>query len=239
MKDLTPTITIKNSDLPPEGDHHCSITISESELPPKVNDVPDIKIEESELPPKNENYLDKTIADIPPITNAGVDVIKSKEYISEIVEPPLVKACEHLFDLGICTTYSSANRKDLKDPPHEGLISLDWTTLSEANKEIGKRIGRLNDAKTVLRICIPLSGDMKVREFEEKSLKLVKQFTKQPPVWIERYICSPEVFIASKEPLTEQEIEELVEEYNDIYYDKSSRKFFPSKELYDKYSEYF
>ena len=85
-----------------------------------------------ENPFVNKNI--KTLKEIPAILKSRNILITKKEEIKELVEEPLVKACEMFWDKNIKTYESSANTKNIK----VGIcyIKLDYESLSEENKNI-------------------------------------------------------------------------------------------------------
>ena len=80
------------------------------------------------------------LTEVEPIKNSFKHILK-KEDLKEVVEPPLLTACEILYDKNIETKSSSAN----KDNVEQGFayIYIDYDTLSPANQEIGKQIGEV------------------------------------------------------------------------------------------------
>ncbi|GHV26783.1 hypothetical protein FACS1894176_07920 [Bacteroidia bacterium] len=73
-----------------------------------------------------------------PIYETAGRTITEKKEIKNMVEAPLVNACEILFDKNIPTFDSSANTENNKK---EAWISIIFDELSEENKEIALKNG--------------------------------------------------------------------------------------------------
>lgn len=131
--------------------------------------------------PKKE-ILDSTlISDIEPVEEGGITV-PSKEYLKNFVEYPLLEACELLFDKGIRTIFSSANKKDLIIG--HAHIALDWEQLSPANQQIAEKLGEegiIHGSRTRkgIYLQIPVTRSSTVGDIKEQALTLVNQFENQ------------------------------------------------------------
>lgn len=93
----------------------------------------------SEKPLGVERVPDSTlISEIGVIQEGGVTV-QTKEDLSRLVEPPLLEACEELYDKNIQTVMSSANSKDVEIG--HGYIDVDFDLLSPENQQIALTFG--------------------------------------------------------------------------------------------------
>ncbi|MCL4387488.1 hypothetical protein M1307_03815, partial [Patescibacteria group bacterium] len=72
------------------------------------------------------------IHEVEPIERSRSEMIKTRGEIKDLVESPLVEACEKLWDLNILTLASSANLKDIGSSAY---LVLDFDSLSDQNKE--------------------------------------------------------------------------------------------------------
>src|SRR5687768_7262504 len=70
----------------------------------------------------------------------GVDV-GQREDLKNLIEGPLLSACEELYDKNIDTVGSSANKKDVSQG--YAYITIDFETLSARNQNIGRELGEL------------------------------------------------------------------------------------------------
>ena len=120
------------------------------------------------------------ISEVEPIEGGGIEAI-SKEDLRQIVEPPLVAACEVLFDKGIKTVFSSANKKDVGGTGH---IAIDFDSLSTANQGVAMRIGVegiIHGAvpKKGIYLEFPITQYSTVGEIREATLALANKFESQ------------------------------------------------------------
>ena len=124
------------------------------------------------------------LRDIEPISFAPGERVSSREELEELVEPPLLRACQMLFDKNVHTTVSSANKNNLIN----GRVSfaVDYGSLSDDNKKI---VDRLNaEYKATLepgQLLRPGGFVMRVNtettepEIEAWSLSIAQQFQQQ------------------------------------------------------------
>ncbi len=89
--------------------------------------------------PRVERVPDSTlISQIEVIQESGV-IPRNKEDLASLVEPPLLEACEELYDMNINTVMSSANSKDVETGT--AYIDIEFDTLSDENKGIAHGLG--------------------------------------------------------------------------------------------------
>lgn len=134
----------------------------------------------SEKIPNKEIHDSTPIAEIVAIENGGLKP-ETREDLAELVEFPLLEACQELFDKNIQTVFSSANTKDVGG---FGYITIDFESLSEENKKIALRIGEVGmihgfKPKQGIYLNIPITEQSTVGEVKEVAKRLVGQFTQQ------------------------------------------------------------
>lgn len=202
----------------------------------------------------NENSFGKKINTVPLLTeispiheSRGIKITK-KEQIKDLVEKPLVKACEIFWDKNIKTYESSANNQDIKEG--HCYIAIDFDSLSENNKNISKQYGEphLDININILRIKIPVIESATVDDISNGSVEIANKFQKQKATWIsgttlkqqldynysyigEKY---PKKFSEEKERLSspgawEEECKRLGR-----YFDKETQTAYASEEYFKK-----
>ena len=166
------------------------------------------------------------------------ETIIRKKKISELVELPLIKACQNLYDKNIKTLESSANSTDVRRG--YAYIVVDYNSLSEENKQISDKYfdehkTTINNIESTL-IKIPVNEKTTIKELEEKSLELTNKLKKQPLSWTRVFTLEE----ATKQIVGDSDISrcplEEVEKY--FYHDKETGLFFLSKEHYEKLKEF-
>jgi hypothetical protein len=164
-------------------------------------------------------------------------MIVNREMIKDLVESPLVPACEALYDKNILTLESSANSEDL----NRGNVSIviDYNSLSQENKQfVNEEFGVpivSGDGISVVAIEIPVQRDTTIEEIIGQSLKKTERFKKQPLTWTTTYSLKEVV----KSFTGEDDFGKYKpEDFSDhLYYDHKSQKFYLSKEHFDKMNE--
>lgn len=124
----------------------------------------------------------QTLLDMPAIEEAGV-IFQERGMVALHVEPPLVPACEHLYDLRIRSVMSSANAKDIGSEAH---IILDYDTMSLENQAVADAMeaeGVAEKYGSDVRLNIPVTVETSVREVSDAMLRLTRRFSKQPLLW--------------------------------------------------------
>jgi len=150
-----------------------------------------------------------SLAEIPAICKTFTMIAK-REQIKDLVEQPLVKACEIFWDKNIETFSSSANQKDIKGG--SAYINIYFDSLSKENQKIGQQYGKLqkNLDKNILAIEIPISESTTVDEVSNKAMKIANAFQKQPVTWIPEYTLKKR--IDDMQSLKEKYPEEVAKE---------------------------
>lgn len=161
------------------------------------------------------------------------EMIISRAEIKEYVEPPLVKACERLWDLNVRTLSSTANAKDVGRTA--GII-IDYNSLSERNKIFAKENCELiedYDGRPAVNIIIPVEEATTSEDLEGKSLEIVSKFQKQKATWIPSFSIQQIRQVYAIEPDDEKYgVDAFIEE--GYYYDQEGKKFYLSEEHYKK-----
>ena len=186
-------------------------------------------IENQDAKPEKPIFL----KDIDPIEQSSSSVVRSREDLKNLVELPLLNACEILWDNNIRTIASSANKKDLLDG--NARIVIDFNSLSKENKKIAMNIGDPYDyADTrALNIDIPVHEGTQVENIENAARIIVSGFKSQPMIWAEKYSLDD---IREQLLLKEMTIEEA-KQATGLYYDDESGYFYRSEEQFKKSSD--
>jgi hypothetical protein len=118
--------------------------------------------------------------------HGGYKILQSREHLKDVVEEPLLEAAQILYDKGITTVYSSAS----PEWPSAD-IGIDYNSLSEVNKKIALRLGRLgklsHDGGPVVFITIAqdITPETPVDALIKKSTQIAHSFEKQSKSRIE------------------------------------------------------
>lgn len=126
----------------------------------------------------NKNKFSKRLTDLPAIWGPRGIQVTNREHLAEIVDLPLVKACQILFDKGIRTICSSANSSSIN--LGHAIIEIDMRSLSPWNKNIA--LGRDIVSRVIEyegQICIPVTPESTVDEVRKQAIVLVEQFESQ------------------------------------------------------------
>lgn len=148
------------------------------------------------------------VAQIEPIITSRSAEVYDADSLAKIIEYPLRKPCVELWNKGIRTISSSANKKDLQRG--YSYLTLDWSTLSDENKQIA-----LANATRV----ISSKDDSEKVSFEQENMHMQNRV-----VWVNPYPTSDndgkgEVVIAiplqatTKAEIIEKETEEITNKF--------------------------
>lgn len=180
---------------------------------------------------------------------------KDKEEFTGLVEFPLRRACLILWDKGIRTIDSSANKKNVGDFAY---INIDLDTLSEENKAIAKAcatklvtpgeedipLDKFAEKERVVlvdlqprygnpgqvRIGISINEQTTVADVERWTCEIANKFKRQPATWVEEKTLEGMKKLYNIDESLQVDPEEFVQ--MGYYYDEKSKKFFRSKELF-------
>lgn len=180
---------------------------------------------------------DQPIAGMAAIEKSRNQLVRKRSDLSKLVEKPLLLACEILYDKNIRTYSTSANQKDFG---HGAYIILDYDTLSSENRRIAEQHGKViaYDSGKAVKITLPITEATKVSELEAKSIGIAKQFKTQEATWIPSYSFKDmllQVYAGPENAPSGHEftIENFVKEWS-MFYDEKGKRFYHSKEHFDK-----
>jgi hypothetical protein len=125
--------------------------------------------------------IDRTrkIGELEPIELSRDSLVEQKGDLDNIVEAPLLSACQELYDKNIITLSSSANRKDLQRGVASITINAD--ALSNDNREIALSMGHAFVADDInqIGIEIPISADSTFEDIEHAAQAITHKFKPQ------------------------------------------------------------
>src|SRR3989344_7459093 len=104
--------------------------------------------------PIKQKEKPKRIAEVKPVQESRNMIVRTRDQLRELVEFPLLRACEELYDKNIRTLSTSANEQDIKY--QNAHIIIDFGSLSEENKEIGKQLGEIHRADNLDQLVIKI-----------------------------------------------------------------------------------
>jgi hypothetical protein len=177
----------------------------------------------------------ETIVDVKPVEECPTEII-DKNRLKDLIEKPLLKACEELYDKNVKTIDSGASGKDFRKEGNSiAYIRIDYDTLSDENKKIAQKVCDIEKSMVIIRI--PFYRDTTVQEVERKSLEIAAKFKPQPLLW---------------GGYKKEEIEKLAKKAKEYsgeagvkFFEKIKENFLPetglsyrSKELYEKAKNY-
>lgn len=190
------------------------------------------------------DIADKTIFEVEQASASRNQLIRARTEISEIVDKPLVPACEAFYDLNIQTLSSSASKENFQEEGDTANIIIDYGSLSEANRRIvdqmiadgvGQMLGEY-DSWVAVRFGFPIDRTTTVRQIENLSLDLASRFKKQKMTWAPTYTQKQIAgFYAS--PEVEQMGPAEVSEQTGYFYSPEDGLFYESEEHYNKAHE--
>ncbi len=187
----------------------------------------------------NNELRKKKLSDIAPITEFHITV-GSKADLAELIEGPLLSACQNLYDKNIQTYMSSANQENISSGHAE--LSIIYDALSEKNKEVAQRLIQqklasllsANESTTEQRLQfeIPVNAETTWGDIEDKAENIANNFVKQrlmPKVY------SPDYVMEYLAPAIDRDIPggEVTPEYfeqHGYFYEPNAGVFFKSRE---------
>ncbi len=202
--------------------------------------------------PLNTNKVESSLSEVSVIEKTRGIFISKREQIKDIVEKPLLKACEVFWDKNIKTYESSANSNDIK----EGFcwIRIDFNTLSDENKNIGIQIGKQEEnnlGENTLEIKIPVTEITTIDEISNMAVEIANKFKRQKATWIsgttlkeqldffERKVGKdyPVEFAKEKERLSQPGVWAEECKKSGKYFDPETQTAWENEELYKKANE--
>jgi hypothetical protein len=176
------------------------------------------------------------ISEIQPIGEQRGQMIKTRDSISSLVEPPLISACEMFWDNNIRTLESSANKNDIG---RGASIAIDWESLSDDNRKIAKEYGKLlenYDGKSAVLLTIPVTERASSEDIEQEADKIAANFMKQSATWVPSYSLEEVRGFYEIDP---DDSDFGIESFVNLgfYYDERGQKFYLSEEHFNKIKE--
>lgn len=176
------------------------------------------------------------VTEINPIEKSRNQMIMGRDEIKELVELPLVRACEGLWDKGVRTLSSSANKKDVGSNAY---IILDYGSMSPENQEIAQEMEEVidYDGMKAVKLKIPIEdGDVSFSEVEQQAIELAERYKEQPATWIPTYRLEQMREIYAYDP---DDSSVSVEDFEEVgfFYDPESGLFYLNEEHYLKANE--
>ncbi len=190
------------------------------------------------IQPKVENEItNETMISSIPVIRESVVFPKTREGLSQLVEAPLIEACQDLWDKNIQTLMSSANAGDAG---HNGFIDISFDTLSEENKKVAlsfdseiKLMHGPEPRIKYLKLKIPIPATATVGDIKKIAKEIVSKFNKQPMTWADK-ITATELKAKFIRLYGEKDGQLAPENVADKYYDEATDTYYGSKEHYDK-----
>lgn len=193
------------------------------------------------LDQQNERKQPVFLRDIEPIRDQ-THVVFDPEKLNELVEPPVLKACQILFEKGVRTSLSGANCFDL-ERGIGGWIVVDYDSLSDTNKRVAeemieegkaRKIGGKQDASIMLVVKAEKGNETTVEEVETSMMDLVSRFTDQPPVGFGAYTLDEMKETFGLDPSEDISIEQLSKlSRQNLYYNEQQGLVYLDKETYE------
>jgi len=172
------------------------------------------------------------MSELEPIEQSRNRTILERADLKEIVEKPLLSACEKLYDKNIRTLSTSCNKKDIETG--FAYIIIDFDTLSTENQEIARQMGDpiSYDEMMAVKIELPISVNTTATEVERSANDIADRFHDQPATWIKGYTLE-EVHQIYGSTDTETKPEDLAAETG-MAYNPDQKLFYPSEEHLNK-----
>jgi hypothetical protein len=182
---------------------------------------------------EKSGIIPKKLSEIQPITESRNIDIKNREDLENIIEYPLLSACQELYDKNIQTLSSSANQKDVAIG--HVYISINFDTLSDKNKEIGRSLGEVHfsDEMNILKIEIPINEESSVEDIKNEAENIAHKFEKQQYSVVTYTIQDLRGFYG-----IDRDDESFgPESFSDYYWSSEHKLFFLSEEQFKKATE--
>lgn len=169
--------------------------------------------------------------EVEPIEQGGVAVV-ARESLKDIVELPLLAACQELYDKNIQTSMTSANKKDIETG--EAYITLVYDTLSDENKIVADSLAEMHEyrGKKYAKLIIPVTAQTTVAELGKRALEIASKFKKQPFTWA--HPCTLEEL---RKIYGDQKGQLQVGDFTNYFYDADAKLFYASEEHFRKVKE--
>lgn len=188
----------------------------------------------------------KTVQDIEAIPESRNQIVTTRDQLEELIELPLLPACEVFYDNNIRTLSSTANRKNTEIEgfaENNANIILDYETLSDRNKqhvqqlcEVGNAV-RIEDydGRVAIELKFPVDSKTLVEELSKKAETAASQFHKQKMRWAPTYTQQQIADIFMSAEIANMSPKEITEQTG--YYYGPDGLFYESEEHYIKSHE--
>ncbi len=185
----------------------------------------------------NQNETLPKLSSVEKIERENNVMIKNREQLSSLIEPPLLSACQELYDKNIRTLSSSANRNN-----PDVYITIDFDSLSENNKRIAESLGEVKfnvETNTnTMHITLPVTLENNIEEVSLVALDMAHKFNKQPLTWGTHTLGDLRSMYGYSPEDEEMQVENFANgEPDSYYYDPMTKLFYESEELYKKANE--
>lgn len=187
-----------------------------------------------EFPNPSEN-IKKKIKDVLPTNFGRNTLIKSREQINEIVEEPLLLACQILYDKNIKTVDSTANAKNLREGIGCAGIAIEYDSFSEENRKIAEALGLIPQAYDdfqVIEITVPMSTESSVEKISSAAQEIARKFVVQAPNWLPRYKIDELKNGYGIAETEEVPLQDFIDE--GYFYDSQTETFYESEDHFNK-----
>ncbi|EKD23773.1 MAG: hypothetical protein ACD_81C00185G0011 [uncultured bacterium] len=168
------------------------------------------------------------IAEIAPIEESRNTWVRDRKHLKELVEAPLLSACEVLWDKNIRTLSTSANTKDIKYGSAH--LIIDFDSLSDENKKIGENLGEVfwGDNMNQLKIEIPVTESSTTNDIKSLADSIAHKFGNQKMTWAPFYTLEQVRRIYGIDPNDEAYgVDDFTSQF---HYDSERKLFFLSEE---------
>jgi len=184
---------------------------------------------------KLEQQKISSLAELPAIQESKNQIITTKEQIKDLVEQPLLDACEEMWNKNVRTLSTSANKKDIE--VGEAYIIIDFDSLSEENQKVAQQYAKPIDYDGVkaVKILIPVSESTSTDEISRKATEIAGTFQKQSATWIPKYSLE---YLKKAYGISPNETKyDNPSVWEGYYYDPKEKVFYMSEEHYKKANE--
>jgi len=173
-----------------------------------------------------------SLSEVPAIEGSRNEMIDKREQIKDIVEQPLIEACEDMYKKNIRTLSTSANEKDIKRG--EAHIIIDFDSLSEENQKIAEQYAKPADydGSKAVKIIIQVTEKTTPDEITREANKIADAFQMQPAVWIPKYTLEDLKKVYGINPEETKYDDPSV--WENYYYNPKEKVFYRSEEHYKK-----
>ena len=183
----------------------------------------------------------KKLSDIEPITHSHIRVT-SKAELAQVVEGPLLSACEDLYDKNIQTYMSSANKGVLVGEHSTADFSIKYDALSEKNKEIAQQLAAEKLAGLIpgvdvfparLNVDIPVNAESTWGDIEDAATKIANRFVAQrfmPEAYTPEFLIQHLAYAINEDIKDGDSVTPEYIERHGYVFDSQSGMFFLNKE---------